>query len=178
MEHFNDNKTYWNNGGKHQKDYDILMEALVPHEGKAKTREGEVLRAVTNITYDYYNNGNCNIAHKVNKPCHNEDCFEDEDECMWCGGDGTVLSNPRIASDHWANQLSAIRYTVPKVADDVDKVVKLIKDPEKHYNYAYDGEEQILYENLLNKCIEWVLTRYTIQPKVGKGVKVFRKSKD
>ena len=49
--------TYWNNNGVHQADYDRLYAALVPMEGKCATIEGENLRAVSRIAYDFYNNG-------------------------------------------------------------------------------------------------------------------------
>lgn len=49
--------TYWNNSGKNQKAYDELWERLVPPQGKAVTRAGEVLRAVSRIYCRWYNDG-------------------------------------------------------------------------------------------------------------------------
>ena len=46
---------YWNNNGKHQKDYGVLWSRLVPIQGKAVTKAGEVLRAVTRLYYRWYN---------------------------------------------------------------------------------------------------------------------------
>lgn len=51
--------TYWNNRGKHNNDYDVLHQ-LVPYEGKADSFHIEWLRAISNIYYDFYNNGWCN----------------------------------------------------------------------------------------------------------------------
>lgn len=50
-------KTYWNNNGQHQAIYDRLSEALVPMSGGCETVEGELLRAISKVYYDYYNNG-------------------------------------------------------------------------------------------------------------------------
>lgn len=50
---------YWNSTGKHQAAYEELCK-LVPSSGPAGTVEGEMLRAVTRLYYDYYNNGFCN----------------------------------------------------------------------------------------------------------------------
>lgn len=38
-------------------DYAKLWDKLVPASGKCETVEGELLRAATRLTYDYYNNG-------------------------------------------------------------------------------------------------------------------------
>ncbi len=52
--------TYWNNAGLFQSEYNSLFAKLVPHEGKAKTDEGEALRCISRIYYDRYNNGSGN----------------------------------------------------------------------------------------------------------------------
>lgn len=53
--------TYWNEKGKHQKLYRSLFKKLVPQEGEANTISGEILRIVSKIYYDIYNNGACNF---------------------------------------------------------------------------------------------------------------------
>lgn len=47
---------YWNNQGKYQSDYNALKE-LVPKAGNAGTVEGEMMRAIGRVYYDYYQNG-------------------------------------------------------------------------------------------------------------------------
>lgn len=53
--------TYWADNGKHQSLYDELHKTLVPDEGEAGTTEGEFLRIMSNVYYDIYNNGGCNL---------------------------------------------------------------------------------------------------------------------
>ena len=48
--------TYWNNQGKFQADYNRLVE-LMPMMGKSDTVAGELIRAVSKLGYDFYNNG-------------------------------------------------------------------------------------------------------------------------
>ena len=48
---------YWHNAGKHQADYGRLCDELIPAMGKADTVAGEILRSVTRLAYDLYNNG-------------------------------------------------------------------------------------------------------------------------
>jgi len=51
--------TYWNGKGKYQKQYEIL-EKLIPKEKRSKYENIELLRCISNVYYDYYNNGFCN----------------------------------------------------------------------------------------------------------------------
>lgn len=53
--------TYWNHNGKYQKLYEILYGSLVPKEGEADTTPGEILRIVSKVYYDIYNNGGWNF---------------------------------------------------------------------------------------------------------------------
>ena len=49
-------KTYWNHQGKFQAQYEELFN-LVPAMGKSDTVAGEMIRAVSKLGYDFYNNG-------------------------------------------------------------------------------------------------------------------------
>lgn len=48
--------TYWNHQGKFQAAYDELVK-LMPGMGKADTVAGELVRAISRLGYDFYNNG-------------------------------------------------------------------------------------------------------------------------
>tara|TARA_B110000459_G_scaffold39932_1_gene43194 strand:- start:2802 stop:3320 length:519 start_codon:yes stop_codon:yes gene_type:complete len=51
MEH-----TYWNGNGKYQTEYDRLVE-LMPSSGKSETLAGELIRCVSKLGHELYNNG-------------------------------------------------------------------------------------------------------------------------
>jgi hypothetical protein len=53
--------TYWNNRGKYQKKYDALYGKHVPQEGAADTKYGEIIRIVSKLYHDIFNNGGCNF---------------------------------------------------------------------------------------------------------------------
>jgi hypothetical protein len=53
--------SYWNHKGRHQKLYDRLYAKLVPDNGEAGSDSGELLRTMSNVYYDIYNNGGCNL---------------------------------------------------------------------------------------------------------------------
>ena len=54
-------KSYWNESGVYQKEYDQLYKELVPDFGEAATSDGRLLRSITRLYYDYCNNGNGNV---------------------------------------------------------------------------------------------------------------------
>lgn len=49
--------SYWTSKGKYQRVFDAIYQALVPAEGEAKTKAGEIVRLAANIYYEYFNNG-------------------------------------------------------------------------------------------------------------------------
>lgn len=57
-----DGKSYWEKSGAYQKEIDDLFDTLVPQTGSAETIAGEMVRGVSRLYYDYFNNGNCNVA--------------------------------------------------------------------------------------------------------------------
>ena len=61
MSNVDTSKTYWDNEGKYQEQYNAAWKALIPMSGEAKDGWPEALRAISRIGYDYYNNGFCNL---------------------------------------------------------------------------------------------------------------------
>jgi len=48
--------TYWNHKGQYQAQYDRLVK-LMPASGRCDTLAGELIRSVSRLGYDFYNNG-------------------------------------------------------------------------------------------------------------------------
>ena len=48
---------YWSDKGDYSKEYDYYWKKLVPSNGHAETLQGELLRCMSSIVYDRYNNG-------------------------------------------------------------------------------------------------------------------------
>lgn len=87
---------YWNGIGKHQKKYSLLFSELIPIEGKAKTERGEILRIVSRLHYDIYNNGGCNFSNfKI--------------ERVWL-----VNNVPHYAKDSTKEFVKSIKYGIPQ----------------------------------------------------------------
>lgn len=53
--------SYWEKTGKYQKEYDILSKRI-PDKGESFDTRIELLRCASNIYYDIFNNGGCNLA--------------------------------------------------------------------------------------------------------------------
>lgn len=85
---------YWDNEGPHQADYDRLNEALVPAQGPAESLEGEMLRAVGKLGYEFYNNGGGNnvsgalLFLKEHYPDFKESWWDDMAPHVTGNGDG------------------------------------------------------------------------------------------
>jgi len=49
--------TYWNKAGKYQAEFDRMSDELMPSMGACDTVAGEMIRSVSRLGYDLYNNG-------------------------------------------------------------------------------------------------------------------------
>lgn len=58
-------KMYWDGEGAYEAEYKRLYDELVPSSGRSNSFQGEVMRAVSRLYYEYYNNGNCNACVEV-----------------------------------------------------------------------------------------------------------------
>ena len=61
MSNVDTSKTYSDNEGKYQEQYNRAWKQLIPASGEAEDGLPEALRAISRIGYDYYNNGFCNL---------------------------------------------------------------------------------------------------------------------
>jgi len=84
-------ESYWNNGGAYQKELDELNEKM-PVIGAADTLNGELVRAVNRLYYDYCNNGNSNAC--MVDIDEIETGYEDEDGNMEYEEEETRTWNP------------------------------------------------------------------------------------
>ena len=160
--------------GKYQKTYELLFDKLVPVQDCAVTIEGELLRCATNLMYDYYNNGSCNMADGVETQCDycngsgsldNEDYVpddEDNDEdmfvdCDWCDGYG-YTDGRRKLSDRAKQMVKTLKEYLPEHSHLVSQVVESITG-DKHYNYDYNHEDNKPYELLMDGVVEFAINK-------------------
>lgn len=105
-------KSYWDGSGAYQEEYNTLYDEMVPASGHAETKVGEVLRAVSRLGYEYYNNGNCNA-------CETEEIEGEWHECETCNGngeiedeDGEMITCPDCCGDGGYSDESEYEYSI------------------------------------------------------------------
>lgn len=87
--------TYWSNKGKYQADYDRLS-GLMPAMGPAETVAGELIRAVSKLGHELYNNGmGNNSSGAVNFLRHNKVIDQDTHDTIY------PMTKGRIYNGHY-----------------------------------------------------------------------------
>ena len=156
--------SYWNETGIYQKEYDELYDTLVPDSGEAETINGELIRAVSILAYDYYNNGNGNAVEVIYdtdtyecSACNGEGEieFRDEEEeyevCDECGGSGEIEPDYKV-NDYYSLMLGFISNIVPNSIDYVNEVESVITDP-----YYSKYKANIAYNHLIDIVVYYVM---------------------
>ena len=178
-------KSYWNNNGAYQKEYDELYEKLVPSSGEADTVHGEMIRATSRLFYDFCNNGNCNVVDFEQESCDNcggcgyeeEDCYscdgsghyDDEEcddcggsgehtyDCSYCDGQGTVDGNV-IITPYYQDMIDFL-YNNMLDKTPLEKLEQFLLRSDIGYgSYTFNNNEMEIYNNLVDAVMHQVLT--------------------
>ena len=91
-------KSYWNENGKYQPEYDRLYEKYVPAKGPADTPQGNLLRLMSKLYYRCYNDGDTNFGVDEYGWMYKEspipdDAVEFKDNFEYCISDGDELEH-------------------------------------------------------------------------------------
>ena len=153
-------KSYWNESGLYQDTYDKLYETLVPAKGTAENLFGEVVRAASRLSYEYYNNGNINACMMkeiegdwVECSCcdGNGVCEEDGEEfdCPECGGEGGYYEDSEWETElnpFYGNFINLIREffkaNMPGAQSLMDDIESIIL---RGYDCSFTAEEERPY---------------------------------
>lgn len=172
--------SYWDSNGKYQAEYDKLWEEFVPLSGESENEYGELIRIVGRLFYEYCNNGNCNAAERpyggMGGTCNDcdgegqhenpyydeddEDCVEEQyEQCYTCDGHGyTDEGNDLELGEYYEEMLDALAL-IPELDGYAYKVRALILDDSLHYNYDYSQEEMDVYNDLVDRTVEYVMEK-------------------
>jgi len=138
--------SYWEQTGKHQKEYDELYKKLVPYSGKAETEIGEILRISSKFYYDLYNNGCANVSN------HKEDYKKLVDYCL------ENLDNEIVDDDglHFIQDIidADDGFSYEEFEDNNFDIEELVEDFENDIN------KQEALENLVDQIIVHVNENY------------------
>lgn len=150
-------KTYWNKEGAYQKDYDKLYKKLVPDSGEANTVHGELIRGMSRLYYDYFNNGNGNAVDAVECDC--PECHgtgyednDDADDCPYCDGDCQIITGYEF-ENYYKELFDFIKHNLPRTErPTVDNFEKEVLSKNQ------DHIDEQVYEELTDSIMHFVLT--------------------
>lgn len=160
-------ETYRNNKGKYSKEYNELIEKLVPQQGDAPTNIGVLLQYCRNLYLEYYDNDNVNLYENVGsptliKPCHVCDgsgMNEYGYPCHYCDGNGETYEYERQISEEFQQCIDYINLWSIVVRTDKGKQLRehisklhdqLIKD-------VYTTDSYLVYADLYERLIDYVM---------------------
>jgi DnaJ-class molecular chaperone len=172
--------SYWNRTGAYQKEYNELYEELVPSHGESDTINGELLRAVSRLGYEFCNNGNCNAIELETyhefvdcRECDGsgeEENYEEDGEgmvvCDECGGsgeveeecDGNMLITPRFQS------------FIDFIRDNIDEKKNinalegfLLDKNHGYHNYTFDDEQMDIYNKVIDDVMCHILNTENVK---------------
>ena len=72
--------SYWDGTGAYNEQYTELYNELVPGQGEADTVNGELIRSVSRLSHDYFNNGNGNARVEVYEEPDNSYWYDEDEE--------------------------------------------------------------------------------------------------
>ena len=142
-------QSYWQGTGVYQKEYDDLYERLVPKRGCADTIAGEMVRGVSRLYYDYFNNGNCNVV----------DVKYDDDDCIVSARVDDyyqkffVILKQIYTRIHFNRDEEEIMENAFKNLREVEKII--IDCGEQ--THSFSSKADTTYDNMADYCIYVVL---------------------
>lgn len=151
--------SYWDGTGAYQAEYKEMYDALVPIQGEADTVNGELIRSVSRLTHDYFNNGNGNArveiyADNTGSLWYDEDEDEDEDDSYF-GNDEDDYETE--ISDFFLHFTDFIVTTIG--TDEIETVITdicdIITDDE---NPAYEDKTVDKYNKMADIVMHYVMT--------------------
>lgn len=168
-----DGKSYWNGTGAYQKPYELLYDATVPESGSAKTLNGELIRAISRLQHEYYNNGNCNAQTHVEEKstytcmccngkgwetCEDEHGIEYQEDCDHCDGTGEVEEEDYVLGDEpspfYKKFIDLVKKCVPDAQPYADGVEDIICSIDR---CKFSKEEAYTYVRMMDEVIHYVI---------------------
>ncbi len=168
---------YWGETGVYWNEYSKLWEEHVPPSGEAETVVGEMIRCISRLQYDYYNNGNCNVQEyqtyyeyercgncdgdgEIDNGYVDDDGNEVMEMCDECCGSGEIQEeydgDPTI-NDYYQDIIDFI-YEHIDDRSKVDNLVAFLTNSSNSYsNYSFSENEESVYVELMDEVMFCVL---------------------
>lgn len=151
-------KSYWDETGAYQLDFDMLTKQLMPPNGEAETVNGELIRAVNRLYYEYCNNGNCNA-------CEIEYGEEEVLNDIWCEEEEDYISEWELeevevgadVSEFYMGFIDLIKQYVKPAVEVMDKIIWFIRGNNYSCNNQFSDENMALYDEMVDHVMFYIL---------------------
>lgn len=174
-------KSYWNESGANQELMKRLTDKFVEFKGCSKNLNGEVIRAINRLYYEYCNNGNCNACEEVTVRygewvdcpyCHGTGvcCEGDEEyECTDCGGEGGWYEEDECEyriDNYYSNFLNLVREYLStngyekEASEIIDNIESIIENkPYCSHNKYFSDENMNAYDRMVDYVVYLVANK-------------------
>jgi len=141
--------SYWSKNGAYQKECDQLYQELVPFFGDAETVNGELIRIINRLFYEYCNNGNQNAIIFDDSDYNN---YYDYNETNDDSGTelNTDITEPEI-EEYYLEMINFIENNTEC------SVVELKNFMKSTPNCSFDDNEMDIYNKICDQVIYHVL---------------------
>lgn len=160
-------ETYLNNIGKYSKEYNELIEKLVPQQGEAPTQMGRLLQYCRDLYIEYYDNDNVNLYENVGAPtfiniCHMCDGSGVDEygwPCPYCDGNGETYEYDRRISNEFQHRINFIHLWSISVRNDKGKQLRehISKLHDQLLKDTYTTDSYLVYVDLYERLIDYVM---------------------
>lgn len=160
-------ETYWNNKGKYSKEYNELIEKLVPKHGEASTQIGLLLQYCRDLYLEYYDNDNVNLYENVGEPtciytchvCDGSGVDEYGCPCPYCDGNGETYEYDRCITDEFQHRINFINLWSIFVRSDKGKQLRehISKLHDQLLKDTYTTDSYLFYKDLYERLIDYVM---------------------
>lgn len=158
---------YFNNKGKYSKEYNELIEKLVPRQGEAPTQIGLLLQCCRDLYLEYYDNDNVNLYENVGSPtqiytchvCDGSGVDEYGCPCPCCDGNGETYEYDRCISDKFQHRINFINLWSILVRNDKGKQLRdhVSKLHDQLLKDTYTTDSYLFYKDLYERLIDYVM---------------------
>ena len=160
-------ETYLNNKGKYSKEYNELIEKLVPRRGEAPTQIGLLLQCCRDLYLEYYDNDNVNLYENVGSPtqiytchvCDGSGVDEYGCPCPYCDGKGETYEYDRCVSDEFQHCIEYINLWSILTRNDKGKQLNehVSKLHEQLIKDTHTTDSYLVYKDLYERLIDYVM---------------------
>lgn len=149
---------YWDEGGAWRKEFDKLVEKM-PATGSAETLNGELVRAVNRLYWDYCNNGNGNAV-KIRTSNIWGDNEAEEEDITWNECYKKFYDIIAETADNVENELT--QSEINEVRSALERVDYLVTS----YGYISDefGDNNMHAYDVLTDFVCWYCLNHTDKP--------------